>query len=505
MMSAQGDAVLLRSVAEVARAAAATDGLTISWLDGTALVVRGARNIAFADGRLTVSGSTPVAWTTDSMAQQIVEAYDAALSAVPDPVTLFVWTKTLWANVLTVRHMYDDLGQTPIYQARHGWQTDAQFVGDLYAKAWERPPTGTEMAWCLDALARGAVTREWLLYAVGLAQDSQRVVPGAGRHDPYGVYDEVQAPGTLLHARESLASTAMDASGKAVTVRAAAELSRLEVAPHGAVLRWEDGEVVRLASPHTILFADGRLSLDAGSRDAVLARIFAAITGDEMPGWAGAVLGRTLDGGQSMLTMTQGLLGSPQAAAHLGGLDPAGKVAALHESLMGKSADAATVASLVGALQAGVSVADLIIWLAGLPQAAAAYAASHPTGTWVPDTDAAPVMRAYDAVMDDVPDPMSLLIWKPVVNGSFIGLRGIYENLMDTPAYHALHDGMGDRAWVADMYRDAYEREATPAELNAWVGALQAGVSRVDVAVVIGEQQPLPDPVRTAIADSQLL
>jgi hypothetical protein len=153
----------------------------------------------------------------------------------------------------------------------------------------------------------------------------------------------------------------------------------------------------------------------------------------------------------------------------------------------------------------GFGLGYIASWLAQLPESVTSFEASRPTGVWVPDLAAAAVVRAYDAMLDTTPDAASLLIWKSAVTQPG-ALALLYETLMNTEMHEALYAGFSEEAWTAGHYRAALERDASPAELAHSAALLASGaVSYRDMAMAIGELQPLPDLSRYTVSSIDLL
>jgi hypothetical protein len=108
-------------------------------------------------------------------------------------------------------------------------------------------------------------------------------------------------------------------------------------------------------------------------------------------------------------------------------------------------------------------------------------------------------------MLDTAPDAGSLLIWKAAVARPGM-LPLLYETLMNTDMHKVLYADFSEEAWVAGHYRAALERDASPGELAHSTALLTSGaVSRLDMAVAIGELQLLPDPARYATASIDFL
>lgn len=179
-------------------------------------------------------------------------------------------------------------------------------------------------------------------------------------------------------------------------------------------------------------------------------------------------------------------------------MDASGQASVIYRSIFDTAPSADAMAYLSWSLRIGVSLPDLTAWLAQLPEAAAPFERTHASDIWVRDLAGSAVVRAYDAMLDTVPDPASLLIWKSAV-GYPGNLELLYATLMGTEMHTALYEGVSPQAWVAGHYEAALERPATAAELAHSTGLVVSGaVSYLGMALAIGELQPYVEPVRTA-------
>jgi hypothetical protein len=445
-------------------------------------------------------------WLPDVTGRDVVRAYDAVLDMAPDPAALARWTLLLNASVLSLADVYIYLTRTDLFLTRHAGQINAEFVAAAYEQALERPAVAGELNWSTGLVDRGIATRLDILRSLGDMQTEIGQGPATPTYAQHTTYPAHQPDGEVLHAGESLADTAVSTSGHATTTRTAADLAGIGVAPDGLVLHWRNGEVMRLGGVDRLDFADGALELDGASQAALVTRLYEATIGFT-PGAAGiSAFLSLLDGGLSLETLTGWFLGTAESHARLGSLGASGQMTLLYQSLFGFVPAPETHDWLMGALQSGMAWTDLLVWLAQLPPSPTAFEQSHPTGVWVPDMAAAAVTRAYDTMLDTTPDPGSMLIWRAAVESSPGSLRILYETLMGTEIYTARHAGQTDAEWVAAHYLSALERDGTPGELAHSTGLVAQGlVSRLDMAVAIGELQPLPDPPRALTSGVDIL
>lgn len=93
------------------------------------------------------------------------------------------------------------------------------------------------------------------------------------------------------------------------------------------------------------------------------------------------------------------------------------------------------------------------------------------------------ITNAYERLLDRAPDASGLSYW---VNQIGLGATDeqVEADLAASPEYVALH-GSDDTSWVAGLYQDMLNRPASTQDLSYWLGALDAGQSRFQVALSI--------------------
>ncbi|MFC0407704.1 DUF4214 domain-containing protein, partial [Roseomonas elaeocarpi] len=178
---------------------------------------------------------------------------------------------------------------------------------------------------------------------------------------------------------------------------------------------------------------------------------------------------------------------SDEFRARFGGTSDAELLTRLYQAALGRAPDAGGMSYYLNALQHGETREHVFAIFANSAEAASLYEQNHPQGTWVPDTAAQQVLRAYDAVLDGKPDAGSLHDWSVALSSGTASLRDLYIQLMDTPEFHALHDGQSNEAFIAQIYENALERGISTAELAPWTAVFAAGTTRLDATLGTGE------------------
>ncbi|SHJ72762.1 hypothetical protein SAMN02745194_03205 [Roseomonas rosea] len=436
-------------------------------------------------------------WLTEDAEQTVIRAYDAVLDQAPDAAALWRWSVLLELGAMSKYELYSYLAGTDLYQARHAGQSNAEFVQSIFEQALERPGTAVELQGSTRVLDQGLASRIVMLNALGDLQGDLGAGPGVGQAE-HTVYPSSHSDSEVLGRNQSLADLANSATGHAVSTRAVADLFRIDVARDGMALRWRDGSVDRLGAVDELSFAEGRLVVDGGSREALVTRLYESTIGLPLTGLGAAGFENMLDNGHSVASLTAMFLSTGEAKARLAGLDTGAQLSLVYKGIFGITPATEALGYMRALVQQGVSLGDVASWLAQLPEAATAFEKSHPTGIWIPDLGGAAVVRAYDTMLGTMPDPVSLSLWKGAVLQPG-ALPALYDTLMHTEMHGALYDGLNTRDWVARHFEAALERSADPAQIAGSAALIDRGaVSHLDMAVAIGELQPLIEPQRVA-------
>jgi hypothetical protein len=436
-------------------------------------------------------------WLTESAQQTVIRAYDAVLDQAPDAAALLRWSSLLEIGHMSKYELYSYLTGTELYQARHAGQTNAEFVQSAYQQALENPGTGPQLLHSTRVLDQGAASRVDMLLSLGEMQSGIGGGPGAG-HTEHTTYSPPQGDGEVLGRGQSLDDLANSEKGYAVSTRALEDLLRIDIAGNGLALRWRDGDVDRLGGVEELSFAEGRLVLDGASREALVTRLYQSTIGLHLTGESVPIFESLLDGGASLSWLTAMFLETNEARARFSGLDSAGKINLIYKDIFGIAPSLDALGYLRGAVQNGMSLGDVTLWLAQLPEASAAFEKSHPTGIWIPDPAGAAVVRAYDTMLGTMPDPLSLALWKGAVPQPG-ALPVLYDTLMRTEMHEVLYAGRTTREWVAGHFEAALEHPVDPAQVAASSALVDGGVvAPLYMAMAIGELQPLIEPQRVA-------
>jgi hypothetical protein len=196
-----------------------------------------------------------------------------------------------------------------------------------------------------------------------------------------------------------------------------------------------------------------------------------------------------LEGGASLDTIAQGLLSSPEYTAKYGSYtqSPGSSfVSDLYENALHRAPDPDGLASFDNALQQGASRPAIAVAIALSPEAQSHLAPVFQTGVFVPNEADAAVARLYYAILDRPPDAAGLALWEnDLAHGDT--LANIATDFLNSAEYAANFGTPSNAQFVTALYEGALGRAPEPAGEQAWLGALNQGVSRGTVAADIAE------------------
>ena len=101
---------------------------------------------------------------------------------------------------------------------------------------------------------------------------------------------------------------------------------------------------------------------------------------------------------------------------------------------------------------------------------------------------AAQVTRLYDTVFDRPPDAAGLAFWTNALRTGATDLDDLAGLFVASPEFRNRYGDLGDRDFVALLYRNVLDREADPDGFAFWTTGLQSRrVDRDDVALAFSE------------------
>jgi hypothetical protein len=142
-------------------------------------------------------------------------------------------------------------------------------------------------------------------------------------------------------------------------------------------------------------------------------------------------------------------------AAHFNASGPAGQVDRLYLATLGRIADPIGLGTWTQALESGaVKAGGVAEAFVGSPEFGA--------GVWVPDPEAADVLRLHMAVLDRLPDAAGLHAWAAARNGGQ-GLADVAGRFAASFEFQSQTGGLSNRGFVEGLYLTALDRRATRA------------------------------------------
>lgn len=220
--------------------------------------------------------------------------------------------------------------------------------------------------------------------------------------------------------------------------------------------------------PTAVTGADGRYALTApgyGVEYTVRLANYAGESTNGAPGGGSAVLLIPNQGGATVdLAVVQGDTVQPlTASAHPFGTGPAdaatAEITALYTTILGRAPDSAGLASWVGALRGGWSLA----------QVAEAFFHS-------PQYETRQVAAYYDNYLGRDGSAAEVASWVNYMQSTGASAESVAALFLTCPAYNARH--AADADFIESLYTNVLDRPATAADMSSWEGYFQAGGGR---------------------------
>ncbi|HUN39728.1 MAG TPA: DUF4214 domain-containing protein [Acetobacteraceae bacterium] len=105
------------------------------------------------------------------------------------------------------------------------------------------------------------------------------------------------------------------------------------------------------------------------------------------------------------------------------------------------------------------------------------------TAVFDPTGDAAAVTRLYQVVLGRAPDAGGLENWTVQLNSHTLGLNDVALDFINSSEFSARFGTLGNQAFVAQLYQNMRGTAGDPQGVQTWNAALNAGVSRSQVAL----------------------
>jgi hypothetical protein len=144
--------------------------------------------------------------------------------------------------------------------------------------------------------------------------------------------------------------------------------------------------------------------------------------------------------------------------------------------------DPGGLAGWLGALNSGVSRAQVVLGFTQSLEDINDLAAPVQHGLWVGNPDAAEVARLYDTTLSRLPDQGGLAGWTQALENG-VPLLQVTQGFVASQEFQNTYGSLNDNDFVTRLYINTLHRLPDPAGLAGWDGALNSGVSRAQVVL----------------------
>ncbi|WP_281174391.1 DUF4214 domain-containing protein [Skermanella stibiiresistens] len=235
------------------------------------------------------------------------------------------------------------------------------------------------------------------------------------------------------------------------------------------------------------VFVDGRYVTDTGDTAARVHRLYGAALDrapdqDGLLNWKHAVDAGAL----SLVQAADGFVTSTEFQLRYGALDNPGFVKQLYRNVLDREGDDGGVANWTNAVNHGMTRAEALVGFSESVENIQRTASVVEKGIWLRDNTAATVARLYDSVLDRLPDAGGLGSWTDAIKAG-MSLDQTADGFTGSLEFQQRYGALDNTNFVKTLYRNVLDREAEPAGLANWRGALDAGVDRSDIVLSFSE------------------
>ena len=324
-----------------------------------------------------------------------------------------------------------------------------------------------------NGVAQGTGT---VAYPIGLSNAetyAATLSPGLGLGFQTIVAAATNSAGTTVSAPLSL--DVLPAPVNGVTTAASTSLDLANVLGQGYGFQFVGGT-------EALQLTNGTLSIGPDTTQALVQRLYEGLLGRGGDTFGLGGFNAMLVGGGSPATVATSILNSGEYQALHGA--PASQtdtqyVTSLYQSFLSRAPDQAGLAGFVNVLSQGTSRGEVAANVAQSAEAKAdlAGATAH---LWVPDPQGALVTELYESGLGRAPDLASLQAWKQQLSAGLTPLQ-LSQAIATSAEFNADHAGSSSAAFVTSLYQAGLGRAPGAAELQGWVGQLQAGAGSTNV------------------------
>lgn len=240
------------------------------------------------------------------------------------------------------------------------------------------------------------------------------------------------------------------------------------------------GIVDKIIAVEEFHFRDAVLTFDVDSNAAFVMRLYDSILNRE-PDAVGldAWLDR-MDGGTSKKDIARGFVDSPDFVSATGMLSTSEFVEFLYNSALGRPSDAAGKAEWVSRIDGGLSRSEVAIGFSESPEHRIQTNNTLARGLWVTDDTFQQVVALYDSFADRLPDKQELMDWVSRLNNGTT-LRYAALHFANSTEFMEKTSGFSNSDLVEFMYINTLNRSSDPGGKQAWLSALEGGMSKGDL------------------------
>ncbi|WP_305778441.1 DUF4214 domain-containing protein [Novosphingobium sp. 9U] len=241
-----------------------------------------------------------------------------------------------------------------------------------------------------------------------------------------------------------------------------------------------------LSEVEDIHFLDATLTFNVDSDAAFVLRLYDAVLNREpdavgLDSWLD-----DLGAGTTRMDVALGFLNSPEFSAATGNLSTPDFVEYLYNSALGRPSDAGGKASWVQAIESGTSRADVLIGFSESQEHRDQTAAVLAKGLWTTDNDFQQIAALYDTFGNRLPDQQGLLNWVAELKDG-TSLSSVASGFAGSAEFAEKTSGFSNEQLVDYMYHNTLDREADAGGKQAWVSALDSGLSKGDLLLGFSE------------------
>ncbi len=238
-------------------------------------------------------------------------------------------------------------------------------------------------------------------------------------------------------------------------------------------LMFRDGSALWLpAQVQVIHFTDGWIDLRHNGSSALVMALYHTILKREPDPVGYANLVQSVEGGMSMLNLTNSMLASAEYLNRIGSPDNATFINGLYQDALGRAADTGGYAFQLARLNSGVSRTQMVDDFAFSQESLNRLAATHPDGFWGTLLYGKEVAMAYAVGLGRGVDPGGLATWTTALLSGTLTLGQLAAQIGGSQEFLGQYAALSDAEFVTTMYHNALHRDPDPGGFSYWIGQL---------------------------------